>query len=157
MSDCPRGECVNANLNFRKWKLGLEVFKLSVLSDTQNNSVDQACHDRLWSLSWLILSFIFWHIYDLSFHLNRWPVAIRQRRTVRSGQERCYLRCHSCSSYLAFIFLFSYQISSINLINQFNLCDYKVCTISKETKRKFNPVTKCEKVALETAMDFWKK
>ena len=114
MSDCPRGGCFDANKTFRKWKLGLEVLKLSVLSDTQNNSVDQACHDRLWSLSWLILSFIFWHIYDLSFHLNRWPVAIRQRRTVRSGQERCYLRCHSCSSYLAFIFLFSHHLAFVS-------------------------------------------
>ena len=57
--------------------------------------------------------FYFWHIYDLSFHLNRWPVAIRQRRTVRSGQERCYLRYHSCSSYLGLIFLFSYHLAFV--------------------------------------------
>ena len=58
--------------------------------------------------------------------------------------------------------LWSYKILLLTLNYHFeiNICDYKVCTISKETKRKFNPVTKCEKVrevpcqAYETAMDF---
>ena len=50
MSNCPKGECVDAYWNFRKWKLGLKVFKLSVLSDSQNHSVDvmidfDLCHD----------------------------------------------------------------------------------------------------------------
>ena len=67
------------------------------------------------------MSFICWHIYDLSFHLNRLPVAIRQRRTVRSGQERCYLRCHSCSSYLGLIFLFSYHLAFVSFLFPFSL------------------------------------
>ena len=101
---------------------------------------------------------------DSEFYFSKHLRSKHSPEQVTSGyttEEDCkkwprevLLRCHSSSPYLAFIFLFSYQISSINLINQFNLCDYKVCTISKETKRKFNPVTKCEKVALETAMDF---
>ena len=91
-------------------------------------------------------------------------MAIRQRRTVRSGQERCYLRCHSCSSYLGLIFLFSYHLALVSFLfpNQ-PLPITQVCTISKETKRKFNPVTKCEKVrevscqALENETETFKR
>ena len=55
MSDCPKGECVDAYWNFRTWKLGLKVFKLSVLSDSQNHSVYvmidfDLCHDWFWGL-----------------------------------------------------------------------------------------------------------
>ena len=63
----------------------------------------------------------FWNIFDLSFHLNSLPVAIRQRRTVRSGRERCYLRCHSCSSYLGLIFLFSYHLAFVFFLFPFSL------------------------------------
>ena len=90
-------------------------------------------------------------------------MAIRQRRTVRSGQERCYLRCHSCSSYLGLIFLISYHLAFVSFFSIQPLPITQVCTISKETKRKFNPVTKCEKVrevpcqALETGTETFKR
>ena len=86
-------------------------------------------------------------------------MATRQRRTVRSGQERCYLRCHS---YLGLIFLFSYHLAFVSYSIQ-SLPITQVCTISKETKKKFNPVTKCEKVrevpcqALETGTETFKR
>ena len=64
----------------------------------------------------------------------------QQRRTARNGQERCPLTQPNFN--LPIILKWPPKKKH----DMFQRSNIQVCTISKETKRKFNPVTKCEKV-----------